>query len=115
MAVRFSIVAIYCSAAAAICSFAGAAEPSLASLNTRGLQIGGTTSFVVSGDEFGTTPRLLLPFPAKQELQPGATNNQATFNVTPEGEIQPGYYQVRVVTSGGVSLPIVIGLDKLPQ
>src|SRR4051812_7824971 len=85
-----------------------AGEPTLANLNIRGLQIGGTTSLVVSGDEFGTVPKLLLPFPAKQELQPGGTNNQATFNVTPEGEIHPGYYQVRVVSAGGVSLPLVI-------
>ena len=95
--------------------FAPAGEPTLSNLNIRGLQLGGTTSLVVSGDEFGTAPKLLLPFPAKQELQPGATNNQATFNVTPEGDIQPGYYQVRVVTPGGVSLPLVIGVDKLPQ
>ena len=92
-----------------------AGEPTLVNLNIRGLQLGGTTSLVVSGDEFGTAPKLLLPFPAKQELQPGGTNNQATFNVTPEGEIQPGYYQVRVVSAGGVSLPLVIGVDKLPQ
>ena len=115
MAVRFSIIATCCLAAAAVCPSLGAAEPSLSNLNIRGLQIGGTTSLVVSGDEFGATPRLLLPFPAKQELQAGATNNQATFNVIPEGDIPPGYYQVRVVTSGGVSLPSVIGVDKLPQ
>ncbi|MFN0019132.1 MAG: hypothetical protein ACKVP0_12785 [Pirellulaceae bacterium] len=91
------------------------AEPTLANLNIRGLQLGGMTQLVVSGDEFGTAPKLLLPFAAKQELQPGGTNNAATFNVTPEGEIQPGYYQVRVAAAGGVSLPLVIGVDKLPQ
>src|SRR6185369_15844785 len=91
------------------------AEPALANLNIRGLQLGGMTQLVVSGDEFGTTPKLLFPFAAKQELQPGGTNNTATFNVTPEGDIQPGYYQVRVASAGGVSLPLVIGVDKLPQ
>jgi hypothetical protein len=96
-------------------AFVVAAEPTLSNLNIRGLQLGGTTSLVLSGDDFGTAPKLLLPFAAKQELQPGGTNNQATFNVTPEGEIQPGYYQVRLVTPGGVSLPLVIGVDKLPQ
>jgi hypothetical protein len=92
-----------------------AGEPTLANLNIRGLQLGGTASLVVSGDEFGTAPKLLLPFAAKQELQTGGTNNQATFNITPEGDIQPGYYQLRVVSAGGVSLPLVIGVDKLPQ
>jgi hypothetical protein len=96
-------------------TFASAGEPTLSNLNIRGLQLGGMTQLVVSGDEFGTTPKLLLTFLAKQELQPGGTNNQATFNVTPEGDIQPGYYQVRVIAAGGVSLPLVIGVDKLPQ
>ena len=105
-----SFVAILAALGVLGTALASAGEPTLSNLNIRGLQIGSTTSLVVSGDEFGAAPRLLLPFPGKQELQPGATNNQATFNVTPEGEIQPGYYQVRVVTSGGVSLPIVIGL-----
>lgn len=96
-------------------TFASAGEPTLSNLNIRGLQLGGTTSLVVSGDEFGIAPKLLLPFAAKQELQVGGTNNQATFSITPEGDIQPGYYQVRVVSAGGVSLPLVIGVDKLPQ
>lgn len=96
-------------------SLASSAEPTLANLNIRGLQLDGTTQVIVSGDEFGTTPKLLLPFAAKQELQPGGTNNAATFSVTPEGDIQPGFYQIRMVTPGGVSLPLVIGVDKLPQ
>lgn len=108
-AILFASLWVLCS------SIVVAAEPTLTSLNIRGLQLGGTTQLVVSGDEFGTTPKLLLPFAAKQELQPGGTNNAATFHITPEGDIHPGYYQIRVVTPGGVSLPLVVGVDKLPQ
>ncbi len=64
----------------------------------RGLQIGGTTTIVIDGDELGTAPRLLLPFPAQQQLKPGSTKNQATFDVTLDGTVQPGYHHLRVVT-----------------
>ena len=29
--------------------------------------------------------------------------------------MEPGYYNLRLATDGGVSLPVVIGVDRLPQ
>lgn len=95
--------------------YAAAAEPAIRNLNVRGLQIGGTTTVVVDGDDLGAGPKLLLPFAAKQELKAGSTDKQATFEVAPEGEIAPGYYQLRVATEQGVSLPVVIAVDRMPQ
>jgi hypothetical protein len=92
-----------------------AAEPSIRSLSVRGLQIAGTTTVMVDGDDLGTGPRLLLPFPAQQQLQPGAADKRAAFAITLGGDVEPGYYQLRVVTAGGVSLPAVIAVDRLPQ
>jgi hypothetical protein len=92
-----------------------AAEPEIRNLDVRGLQIGATTTLVVDGDNLGTAPRLLLPFAAKQTLKPGATANRATFDVALDGIPQPGYYYLRIVTDGGVSLPVVIAVDRLPQ
>jgi hypothetical protein len=91
-----------------------AAEPVLRNVNLRGLQVGGTTSVVIDGDEFGKTPRLLLPFPAKSQLAKSA-DKQATFEVTLGADAVPGYYHLRVVTDGGVSAPVVIAVDRLPQ
>jgi hypothetical protein len=91
-----------------------AAEPTLRSFDIRGLKIGGTTTLTVDGDDLGKTPRLLLPFEAKQALKPGATDKKASFDVT-LGEVEPGYYQLRVVSEGGVSLPGVIGVDRMTQ
>ncbi|MCI0681467.1 MAG: hypothetical protein L0Y71_05125 [Gemmataceae bacterium] len=93
----------------------GAAEPALRNLNVRGLQINGTTTLVCDGDDFGKAPRLLLPFRAKQVLKPGSTDKQATFDVTLSDEVVPGYHHVRIVTDGGVSLPVVVAVDRLPQ
>ncbi|MDB5306293.1 MAG: hypothetical protein JWO38_495 [Gemmataceae bacterium] len=92
-----------------------AAEPTVRNVNVRGLQVGGTTTVVVDGDDLGKAPRLLLPFPAKQTLGPKSTDKQAAFDVALDATVAPGYYHLRVATEGGVSLPVVIGVDKLPQ
>lgn len=92
-----------------------AAEPTLRNLNIRGMQVNGTTTLVFDGDDFGKAPRLLLPFNAKQALKTGSTDKQATFDVTLPDDVIPGYHHVRVVADGGVSLPAVIAVDRLPQ
>jgi hypothetical protein len=102
-----------------------AAEPTVRSVNVRGLQVGGTTTITIDGDELGKPPRffsplakppqLLLPFPAKQTLKPGRTEKRAEFEVTLGDNITPGLYHLRVVTDGGASLPVVVGVDRLPQ
>jgi hypothetical protein len=92
-----------------------AAEPTIRNLDVRGLRIGGTTTLVIDGDDLGMTPRLLLPFPANQTLKAGGTDKKATFDVVLDGEVVPGYHHLRVVTDGGISLPVVIGVDRLPQ
>jgi hypothetical protein len=92
-----------------------AAEPTVRNVSVRGLQVGGTTALTIDGDDLGKAPRLLLPFPAKQALKPGATDKQATFEVTLDGNIEPGYANLRAATDGGVSLPVVVGVDRLPQ
>lgn len=94
---------------------ATAVEPGLRDINLRGLEVGGTTTLVVDGDDLGMTPKLLLPFPAKQELKPGGTDKRVTFDVALAADVTPGFYQLRVLTEGGVSLPVVICVDRLPQ
>src|ERR1700704_3006254 len=90
-----------------------AAEPAIRNLDIRGLRVGGTTTLVLDGDDLGKTPRLLLPFVAKQTLKPGATDKRAAFDVTLAGDVVPGYHHLRVVTEGGVSMPVVIGVDRM--
>jgi hypothetical protein len=92
-----------------------AVEPTVRNVSLRGLQIGGTTTVMIDGDDFGPAPRLLLPFTAKQQLKPGSTKVQATFDVTLDGDVEPGYHHLRVVTDDGVSAPVVVAVDRLPQ
>jgi len=98
-----------------LASTAIAGEPSIRNLSLRGVEIGAATSIVVDGDELGTAPRLLLPFSATQQLKPGSTDKQATFEIVSEANVVAGLYQLRVVTDGGVSLPVIVAVDKLPQ
>src|SRR5438046_2636969 len=92
-----------------------AAEPNLRNLDVRGLQVGGTTTLTLDGDDLGTAPRLLLPFPAKPTLKPGATDKRAVFDIALAEDVPPGYHQLRVATEGGVSPPVVVAVDRLPQ
>lgn len=99
----------------ALAPLARATEPSIRNIHLRGLQVGGTTTIVVDGDDLGAAPKLLLPFLAQQELKPGGADNQATFVVQLAADVTPGFHQLRVVTEGGASLPVVVSVDKLPQ
>jgi hypothetical protein len=92
-----------------------AAEPSIRDVSLRGLEIGAVTTLVVDGDDLGITPQLLLPFAARQELKPGATDKRATFEVVPDAGTVPGIYQLRVVAEGGISLPVIMAVDRLFQ
>jgi hypothetical protein len=91
-----------------------AGPPVLRNLNVRGLQVGGTTTLTIDGDDLGAAPRLLLPFAADQKLQPNHTDKQATFAVT-LADVTPGYYPLRLVTDGGVGQPVAVAVDRLPQ
>jgi len=96
-------------------SVVSSAEPTVRSVNIRGLQVGGSTTITIDGDDLGKAPKLLLPFPAKQTLQPKSTEKQAVFEVSLDGSVPPGFHHLRVVADGGVSLSTIIGVDKLPQ
>jgi hypothetical protein len=102
-----------------------AAEPTVRNVNVRGLQVGGTTTINIDGEDLGKaptfffpfdkSPKLLLPFAAKQTLKPGSTDKKAEFEVTLDDSVAPGLYHLRAVTEGGASLPVVISVDRLPQ
>lgn len=92
-----------------------AAEPTIRTIDIRGLRIGGATAMTIEGDDLGKSPQLLLPFAVMQKLVPGATDKKAAFEVTLTGPVEPGYHHLRLVTEKGVSAPVVIGVDRLMQ
>jgi hypothetical protein len=92
-----------------------AAEPLVRSIDIRGLQLGKTTTITMDGDGFGKAPKLLLPFEASQILKTGSTDKKAVMEVQPSGEVAPGFYQGRILSEKGISLPFLLGVDQLPQ
>lgn len=100
-------------AACLLASHVHAVEPTLRTLDIRGLRVGGTTTLTIEGDDLGKAPRLVLPFPAKQILKPGATDKKAVFDVSLSDDVEPGLHHLRIASEGGVSLPVVIGVDRM--
>jgi len=92
-----------------------AAEPEIRNVDIRGLATGSTTTLTIDGTNLSTETRLVLPFPAEQELKPGATATRAVFDVTVPGDVIPGIYNLRVANADGVSGTTVVGVDALPQ
>jgi hypothetical protein len=97
-------------------SAAQAVEPTIRNINIRGLQIGGTSTITIDGEDLAPDLRLLLPLDiVKQELKPEATDKRAVFDVTLGDKVAPGMYNLRVTTAAGASVPVVIAADRMPQ
>jgi hypothetical protein len=94
---------------------AGAA-PQIEALSLRGLQIGGTTTIAIAGSGLLPAPRLLTALPIEsQMLKPGATASHIELDVTVRRGARPGFYQLRLANTGGISGAVVVGVDDLPQ
>ena len=94
---------------------ANASEPLVRTLDVRGLQVGAVTTLVFDGDGFGKSPKLLLPFNVTPVLKTGSTEKKASFDITLPPDIVPGFYQCSLLAEGGVSLPVLLGIDHLVQ
>jgi hypothetical protein len=93
-----------------------ASPPTIANLSPRGVQIGGTTTLSISGSDLIDQPRLVLPFPAAhQAVRQGATANQIQIDFTLDATAPPGIYQLRLATAAGISAPVAVAVDRLPE
>lgn len=92
------------------------AAPAINNVSLRGLQIGGTTTLALQGSELAGEVKLLAPFAiAKQEVLPGASGQQVQLAITLDATVAPGIYAVRLATPTGITAPLVLGVDRLPQ
>jgi hypothetical protein len=92
------------------------AAPKIQSLSVRGLQVGGTTTVRVTGTDLLPNPRLLLSVPiAQQTVKPNATATQVEFDVTLDGRVSPGIYNLWVVSDSGASPTAIVAADHLPN
>lgn len=92
------------------------APPTLESAMPRGLQTGGSTLVVLRGQNLLPDPQIVAPFAiASQTVKEGATAEQVQIEVAVAGDVPPGLYQIRLATPEGISNPLVVGVDALPE
>ena len=93
-----------------------AAPPTLRDVIPRGATIGKVTSLRLTGANLQDQPRLVsahLPI-AEQKIE-SSSANECVISVSLPADTPAGIYSVRVATSQGISSPILIGVDELPQ
>ena len=82
----------------------------------RGLQAGGTTTLTITGGDLLPEPKLVLPLAiAQQVLKEGAAANQVQIDVTLDAATPQGIYQLRLATAQGISAPLNVAVDRLPE
>ncbi|HTU18951.1 MAG TPA: hypothetical protein VMG10_12900 [Gemmataceae bacterium] len=97
-------------------SAAAAAPPVVRNVDRLGLQIGGSTTLTIDGENLLPEPKLLLSAPiVKQVVQPKATANRVVIEVTLDKTATPGPYNLRLANVHGVSAGRVVAVDHLPQ
>lgn len=95
---------------------ADAAPPQVTKIAVPTLQSGATTTLVIDGTELTPNPRVLLPVPiASQTVKEGAAANKLQIEVKLAADVPPGIYQLRIANDKGISNPVGIEIDELPQ
>lgn len=92
------------------------AAPGIANLSPRGLRIAQPTTVVITGSDLGADAKIILPMKiAAQAIKGEAKPDRVEIEVTLDASVQPGIYPLRIANSRGISSPVLIGVDKLPQ
>jgi hypothetical protein len=92
------------------------AAPEITNLSLHGLQTGATTTLTIDGSDLLPNPRVVLPLATTaQVVKAGATPNRVQIAVTLPAGVSPGMAPLRVANSKGISSPVLIGIDDLPQ
>jgi hypothetical protein len=90
--------------------------PAIESLSQFGLQIGQTTRLRINGSRLAGKPQIDLPIPGvKQTIDKSSTAQHLVVDIAVPADAPPGIYPLSVFTSAGVSNPMGIALDGLPQ
>src|SRR5262245_8268974 len=99
-----------------VLSTAALAAPAITNLTPRGLQIGKPTKLVITGTDLAEDLQLVSDARfAVQQVKSGTKSNRVEIEVTIDAATQPGIYAVRVANAGGISSPVLLGIDRLPQ
>ncbi|MFM2095124.1 MAG: hypothetical protein RIS70_2248 [Planctomycetota bacterium] len=116
--IRVSSIAIYTATFLGLLTLAnpGLAAPTITAVSLRGLQIEAPTVLTIDGADLLPDPQVLTSLPlAKVAVLPGGTPNRIQLEITVAGTAAPGVYDLRLSNAKGISPPLVVGVDRLPQ
>jgi hypothetical protein len=92
------------------------APPQIAKLAPPTLPTGAATTLVMDGTDLGPNPRVILPVSiAEQTVKPGATAGKVQIEIKLAADVPPGVYPLRIASDKGISAPVGIEVDPLPQ
>ncbi|HEY2253893.1 MAG TPA: hypothetical protein VGH74_22615 [Planctomycetaceae bacterium] len=92
------------------------AGPEISSLSLSGITRGQTSILTVTGTNLLPEPVLVSAAPIeKQALRPGATAERIEFDVTVPATAPAGHFPIRVQTPRGISGPLTVAVDSLPE
>ncbi|MBS0265118.1 MAG: hypothetical protein JSS02_24515 [Planctomycetes bacterium] len=93
-----------------------AAGPEITSLSLQGLTRGQPTMITVTGTNLLPDPVVVTTAPLeKQGVRPGATAEHVEFEITASLQAPAGHYPLQIQTVRGLSHPLPIAIDSLPQ
>jgi hypothetical protein len=92
------------------------AAPQVNNVSQRGLQIGEPTTLIFDGAELFPEARIVSNVPIKsQQVAANANASRVAIEMVVDESAQPGVYAVRLASGSGVSNPVLIAVDRLPQ
>ena len=89
--------------------------PEITRISLYGLEAGQTSHLTIHGSDLLPSPRLVGIPAAAQTLRPGSIPERLDFDITVPAGTPIGHYPLRVQTTHGVSRPLPIAVDGLPQ
>lgn len=93
-----------------------AVEPAITNIVPRGLQVGATTRLTIAGRNLGPEAVLsLLGLPATTAVNSGSTAERLVVDVTVPADAVPTIVPLAVRTPTGLSAPVPLPVDRLPQ
>lgn len=92
------------------------AAPQIDSVSLRGLTIGQTTRLTLRGKQLGPDTEVKLDFDtAAVRVLPESNAQQLELEIELAADAEPKHGRLRVASAAGISDPITLGIDQLPE